>query len=354
MTNQNNTEKTFLKFEWNVDDWINIQDLSESLIWYEKFLKSSFKAFDVNVDEIEIKIFDIRKWSIIVDIIFQYDWNLLFWNIQNFLDIIKTIDLNLYNYIENNLINSIWNKANINFDSILRNIEKYWRENPVRTWFWVWIWTYYSWKILDALFIIIYKLIVKWKIKYSDNIDKKSDEEEIDFEWTKVKAKYIKKLKEKVINKWKAKELLEPIINDNITKIKIWNDENIIDSNNLDLFLWKWNQILPFLINWEKHEFIWSFTAMQSNKWETMKFKSQLVKINWKMNQTKNKHWDDFLFVVNLPHWKTTENYLNFYWESKILKLNAEILRENEYKKPKLKLLKVELVNEALFNIENL
>jgi len=354
MTNQNNTEKTFLKFEWNVDDWINIQDLSESLIWYEKFLKSSFKAFDVNVDEIEIKIFDIRKWSIIVDIIFQYDWNLLFWNIQNFLDIIKTIDLNLYNYIENNLINSIWNKANINFDSILRNIEKYWRENPVRTWFWVWIWTYYSWKILDALFIIIYKLIVKWKIKYSDNIDKKSDEEEIDFEWTKVKAKYIKKLKEKVINKWKAKELLEPIINDFITKIKIWNDENIIDSNNLDLFLWKWNQILPFLINWEKHEFIWSFTAMQSNKWETMKFKSQLVKINWKMNQTKNKHWDDFLFVVNLPHWKTTENYLNFYWESKILKLNAEILRENEYKKPKLKLLKVELVNEALFNIENL
>jgi len=347
-----NSEKTFLKFEWDVDNWINIKDLSESLIWYEKFLKSSFKAFDLNVDNVEIKIFDIRKWSIIIDILFQYDWNQLFWSITNFLDIIKTIDIELYNYIQDNLINSIWNSVNINFDNIWEEIEAYWRQNPISSSMWVWFWMHYTLKILDKLLEKIYKLIVKWKIKYSEALEKKPDEEEIDFEWTKIKAKYIKKLKEKVINKWKAKELLEPIINDNITKIKIWNNENVIDSNNIDLFLWKWNQILPFLINWEKHDFIWSFTAMQSNKWETMKFKSELVKINWKMLKTENKHWENFLFVVNLPYWETTENYINFYWESKILKLNAEILRENKYKKPKLRLLKVELINEPLFNID--
>lgn len=345
----NNTEITFLKFEWNIDNWIKIQDLSNSLIWYEKFIKSSFKSFDVNVENIELRIFDIRKWSIIVDIIFQYELFELFLTTNTFLDILKIVDVDAFNYVQNNIINTFWLNAEISIKTLWESVEAYWRQKPVSTWIWVAVWVHYSLKILDKLLEKIYFLIVDKKIKNSKNIDTLSDEQEIELDWMNIKWKYLKKLKNTVINKWKAKELLEPIINDDIEVIKIWNEESIIDSWNINLFLWEWSEILPFLINGQSYEFIWSFTAMQSNKWETMKFKSQLVKYTSKMIQTKNQHSEDFLFVVHLPYWLTTENYISYYWESKILKLTAEVLRENEFKKPKLKLLNVELVNESLF-----
>lgn len=349
MYNENNSETTFLKFEWDIDEWIKIQDLSNALIWYEKFIKSSFKSFDVNVDNIELKIYDIRKWSIIVDIVFQYELLNLFLTTNTFLDILKVVDLDIFNHVQENIVNTFWLNAEVSVKSIWESIEAYWRQNPVSTAIWVTTWTHYSLKILDKLLLKIYYFIVNKKLKNSTAIDNSNDEQEIDLDWIKVKWKYLKKLKNNVINKWKAKELLEPIINDDIETIKIWNEESIINSWNINLFLWEWSEILPFLTNWQVYDFIWSFTAMQSNKWETMKFKAQLVKIDWKMIQTKNKHWEDFLFVVNLPYWETTENYITYYWESKILSLKAEILRDNEYKKPKLKLLSVKLINQPLF-----
>lgn len=347
-----NTESTFLKFEWDVDDWIKIQDLSNALAWYEKFIKSSFKSFDVNVENVELKIYDIRKWSIIIDIIFQYELLELFLTPNTFLDILKVVDLEIFNHVQENIVNTFWLNAEVNVKTIWESIETYWRQNPVRTSIWVTVWTHYSLKILDKLLAKIYFFIVNKKLKNSVSIDNSNDEQEIDLDWTHVKWKYLKKLKNTVINKWKAKELLEPIINDDIESIKIGNEESIINSSNINLFLGEWSEILPFLVNGQKYEFLGSFTAMQSNKWETMKFKTQLVKIDWKIVQTKNKHWEDFLFVVNLPYWETTENYISYYWESKILKLEAEILRENEYKKPKLKLLNVDLVNQPLFKNE--
>lgn len=345
-------ESTFLKFEWNVDNWIKIDDLSNSLIWYEKFIKSSFKSFDINIENIELKIYDIRKWSIIVDIFFQYELLELFLTTNTFLDILKIVDINIFNHVQENIINVFWVNSEVSVKSIWESIEAYWRQNPVRSRIWVTFWTHYSLKILDKLLEKIYYFIVDKKLKNSIAVDNYNDEQEIDLDWVKVKWKYLKKLKNTVINKWRAKELLEPIINDDIEVIKIWNELNIINTNNINLFLWEWNEILPFLINWQQYEFIGSFTAMQSNKWETMKFKSQLVKIKWRMEKTENRHWEDFLFVVNLPYWETTESYISYYWESKILNLKAEILRENEYKKPKLRLISVDLINKPLFESE--
>lgn len=337
-------ENTFLKFEWNIDDWIKIQDLSEALIWYDKFLRSSFKAFDINIDNIDIKIFDIRKGSIIVDIALQYQLHNLFISVNSFLDILKIVDLDLFNYIQDTLVNTFWTNIEINFKEIDKAVENYCVNNPWKSMLYFYLLT----KVIEK----IYDLIVNKKIKHSKVIDDCSDDQEIDLDWVKVKWKYLKKLKNNIINKWKAKELLNPIIDDDIEVIKIWNDENIINTSNINLFLWEWNQILPFLLNWHRYKFVWSFTAMQSNKWETMKFKSQIVNVWWKNESTKNKHWEDFLFVVNLPYWETTEDYTSFYWESKILELTAEVIRDNEYKKPKLRLLTVDLINKPLFDIE--
>lgn len=347
MKNGVNIEENYIRFEWNLDEWIKISDLSESLIGYEKFIKSTFKVFNINTNNIEFKVHNIRKWSIIVDLISQYNILQIISDVNTFLDILKIIDIEVFNYIQEHLINIYWNTQEISILTILETIEKYWIENPIKTW----VWLHYSLKILDNLLSKVIKLIKDKKIKHNWTIDLISDEQEVDFWDIKIKWKYIKKIKKDIVNKWKAKDLLEPIINENIETITI-GDNSPIDKSNIELFLWEGNQILPQLRNWEIHNFIGSFTAMQSNKWETMKFKSEFVNINWKIIWTKNKKGDNFLFVVNIPYWQTTENYINYYWESKKLNLEAEILRANEYTKPKLKIIKVIQNNPHLFTTE--
>ncbi len=352
-----NIDRTFLKLEGvNLNNWISIQDLSEILKWYEKFIKESLSSFDIKYNNIDLKISDIKKGSIIVDLIFHYEILDLFSSTNNFLDILQIIDLDLYDYVQENLVNNIWWHQEITNENILQTIQKYWKDNieefwkeyPVLTNIIVWG-AIAGLPVLSWLLYKIYNLIAKKKIKNSSSIDNLSDNDEIDLGNTKIKWKYIKKLKHRVISSWKAKDLLEPIINDEIDIIKLWDENNIINSSNLELFLWEWNQILPWLINWQKYHFTGSFTAMQSNKWETMKFKSKFVNINWTEFETKDKSGRYFLFVVNIPYRETTENYSQFYWDSKILHLEAEVLRENEYKKPKLKLLNVEVINKQLF-----
>ena len=75
--------------------------------------------------------------------------------------------------------------------------------------------------------------------------------------------------------------------------------------------LWDWFELY-------NSEFNWSFTAMQSNRGKTITFLS---------HHFKSSNNQPFQFSCYLKDWKTTEDYSDFYWASKSLKMLAEVIR---------------------------
>ncbi len=317
-----------IKYEWiNVDNWMDIDDFWESLIWFSELAKDIFKVWKIKTD-VDVKITSVRKWSIIVDIALSLqDYIHSFWSFQDFLYFIEITNIELFNEITNKL-QEIWSE----WVQKWKDLESFNKDYPtigsiISNWIYDLIKTY--------LIIVIY-FKIKWK-----KIDNVRDKENIDiWNWKQVKWETLKSIK-KIVNKWKSSHFLEPIIEDKVSDIKIWKDNDFIEinNNNFEYFIWEWNEILPELKNWEKYEFNWSFTAMQSNRGETITFLSHHFKSN--NNQP-------FYFSCYLMDWNTTEDYSDFYGTSKSLKILAEVIRISNYKKPKLKILEVELYQTSL------
>lgn len=317
-----------IKYEWiNLDNWMNIKDFWESLIWFSELSKDIFKIWKIRTD-VDVKIISVRKWSIVVDIALSIE-NYInsFSNFTDFLYFIEITNLDFYNEIISKLqeIGKIWIEK-------WNDLESFNKDYPT-------IWSIIANWVYDLIktFLIV-TVIFKIKEKNTNNI---LNTDNIDiWNWKIVKWETLKEIK-KIVSKWKWTHFLEPIIEDKVSKINIWEEWNFIeiDNSNFEYFIWEWNEILPELVNWNKYEFIWSFTAMQSNRWETISFSSHQYKYN--NNQS-------FQFNCFLLDWKTTEDYAEFYWNSKELKLTAEVIRVSNYKKPKLKILNVELHQTAL------
>jgi len=306
---------------------MDIEDFWESLIWFSELSKEIFKVWKIKTD-VDVKITSVRKWSIIVDIaISLQDYVNSFWSFEDFLYFIEITNTELFNEITNKL-EEIWN----NWVKNINSLEEWAKEHPIQWWI-VWAWIY---DLIKTTFVAIKDYKVKNK-----KVENIWDKENIDlWNWKIVKWETLKSIK-KIVNKWKSSHFLEPIIEDKVSNIKIWKDNDFIEinDNNFEDFVWKWNEILPELINWEKYEFNWSFTAMQSNRGETITFLSHHFKSN--NNQP-------FQFSCYLKDWETTEDYSDFYGASKSLKVLAEVIRVSNYKKPKLKILEVELFQQIL------
>lgn len=328
------SEKISIRYKWNwlsLNDWIDIEELWNNLLEFSKLSKSILKeVWHVDIKDINLRIVWLRNWSIIVDIIINNVWNILEWfkDLYSLLDYLHTVDLEIYNTAVN-FINTSVNSYN--------EIENWWKDHPVFIWLMTLLLSSYWWSITKFL-----KKIVKISKDVKDNkkIDVIKDNQEINLSWEKVKWSIAKRTK-KLVNQWKYIDFLEPFIDDKVKSIEIWENENYekIDENDYQQLLWKWFEILPQYINGSTYDFVGSFTAMQSNIWETMTLKSIDLK------DRSNK---PMLFSCIPDDNYTSEQYKNYYWESIIVKVTAEVIRESVYKKPKLKIKNVILMNPTL------
>ena len=317
-----------IKYEWlNVDNWMDIKDFWESLIWFSELSKEIFKIWKIKT-EVDVKITSVRKWSIIVDIaLWISDYIHSFSSFEDFLYFIEITNTELFNEITDKL-QELWTEWANKWNSL----EEYAKENPIAWWI--------IWASIFELIKLTFLSIKDYKIK-DKNIENIWNKENINiWNWKFIKWETLKAIK-KVVNKWKSSHFLEPIIEDKVSNIKIWKEADYIEINNdnFEYFIGKWNEILPELENGKNYEFTGSFTAMQSNRWETISFASHLH---------KNNNGQPFHFSCYLLDWKTTEDYAEYYWNSKDLKIIAEVIRISNYKKPKLKIIEVELHQQVL------
>jgi len=318
----------YIKYEWiNVDNGMDIADFWESLIWFSELSKEIFKVWKIKTD-VDVRVTSVRKWSIIADIaISLQDYIHSFWSFEDFLYFLEITNTELFNEITSKL-QEIWS----DWVQKWKDLESFNKDYPT-------VWSIIANGIYDLLKTYLF-VVIYFKIK-SRNIDKIRDDENVNiWNWQQVKWETLKLIK-KIVNKWKSSHFLEPIIEDKVSSIKIWKGDGFIEINhqNFEDFIWEWNEVLPELKNWEKYEFIWSFTAMQSNRGETITFLSH----HFKTSNNKN-----FQFSCYLVDWKTTENYSDYYGSSKSLKVLAEVIRISDYKKPKLKILDVEVYQTIL------
>lgn len=328
---KNISMKFSLKYEWvNVDNWMDIKDFWESLLGFWELSKEIFKVGKIKTD-VDVKITSVRKGSIIVDIALSLtDYINSFSSFEDFLYFIEITNRELFIEITSKLetiSNESVNKIN--------TLEQWAKENPIKWW----VIGACVYDLIKTTLLVVKDYKIKWR-----KVENIWDKEDIDIgSWKMIKWETLKSIKV-LVDKWKSVHFLEPIIEDKVNKIKIWKDSEYIEINNdnFEYFIWEWNEILPELKNWWKYEFRWSFTAMQSNRWETITFLS---------NHFKNNNNQAFQFSCYLVDGKTTEDYSDFYWASKSLKLQAEVIRVSNYKKPKLKILDVELHQTSL-NLE--
>jgi hypothetical protein len=294
------SEKISIRYKWNwlsLNDWIDIEELWNNLLEFSKLSKSILKdVWHVDITNVNLKIVWLKNWSIIVDIIINNAWNILEWfkDLYSLLDYLYTVDLEVYK-LATDFINKNVNSYN--------EIENRWKDHPVFLLLVSFLLNVYRWSITKFL-----KKILKISKSVKDNkkIDTLKDNQDIILSWESIKWSIAKRTK-KLVDQWKYEEFLEPFIDDKIESIEIWeeNDFEKIDETNYQKMLWTWFEIVPQFKNGEVYDFVWSFTAMQSNIWETMTLRSSDIK------DRANK---PMLFSCIPDDDCTSEQYKNYYW----------------------------------------
>ena len=327
--------KISLIYKWDnvsLENWISIEELGEQLISFSDLSKTIFKeVWKIDTKDLDLRITWLKNGSIIIDLIVNNIGDFVSWfkNVYDFLNYLHTIDIDIYNkaveYI-NTSVNSY------------KELENWGKNHPVALSISTLIIASYGDKLTQFLKRIL-KISKKVKILDIENVN---DDSEINIDWLQVKWKIAKNTK-KIVNQWKFVDFLEPIAEDKVTAIDIWleNDFEEINNNDFENLIGAWFEILPEYENGKEYDFLWSFTAMQSNTGETMTLKS---------SNLKDKNGKYFLLSCIPSDWHTTEEYKEFYWESIIVNVQAEVLRASIYKKPKLIIKNVSRTNPTLFN----
>lgn len=319
----------FIRYGWSsIEDGIDIRDFGESLIGFQEFSKEILKAGKISSD-IDIKVTSVREGSIIVDIVFGVKQiHELFWSLEEFLYFLQIVAPGYYAQIQGQLT-AIGGEAFHTW----QDLEAFGRSNPVAT-------TFACAGVYDLIKIGI-KTIGKFRVK-TKSVETISDTELIDiWDGQKVPWSFLKQTK-RIIESWKSIDFLEPLVDEKIQTIQVGTLDSYeeVNETNLEYFIGEGQEILSSLKNGDVTVFKGSFTGMQSNHGETMTFKSS------EFRDRRNNH---ILFCCLLPSWKKTEDFKDYYGESKSLKLIAEVYRSSPYKKPKLILREVEMMQIAMF-----
>lgn len=313
----------YIHYELNELDSIDLEALWKSIIWFNSLLKETFKISNIDW-EIEIQAIQPKEGSIIIPILFDLALNhsdLLFWNIDNFLDFLQITNTDLYNQA-NQYIQEVWySTANeINFwtieiikwnTSIQKDFNNFADKRP-------WEFAIYQ-KVGEILLWLFYL----WIFKKTKELKNKNIP---DNETPKSYFSKIKKI-------WKRfKGALFPLKTWDVKEIwfsKTWNkkdiDENTkITPKNMGDYLPDSEEIMKSYKDWLKYNFTWEIKNFQSSRWDFLKIKVETDE--WKK-----------LLVCKPSDWHTTEEFIQYYKKKVFFK--AEVLRESMFQIPKLKIL---------------
>jgi hypothetical protein len=143
----------------------------------------------------------------------------------------------------------------------------------------------------------------------------------------------------KLIEKNKFGQFVKPIAEESATSIDISSDKNFrknttrIDTNNFEEYMGKDSEILPEFINGDERSIAGSITSLKSTRGDSLTFHFK----------TSEKTYNLDLFPEAD---KTTKNYVKFYLEE--VNLTARVERTSLFKKPKLHLINIELLQQEL------
>lgn len=307
----NSKSYLFIKYEGsqkNDNCTVDLSELGTSLVGFDRLIKELIKVSRIR-GAFSVQATSYRKGSIVVDLLINiktFFEQLPFDNPQDLLDFLSVVDDSLY-------------KKALDFFQDLRNTSKsiydFLTIHPVE---------------LSVAALFIDKIIEKaGRYKESKNVNNKEFPQRI--------AREINKLIQK---KHAFRLALKPIIEDKAASISIstskdFKKSTVINHNNFQEYLGDDEKILEHFINGQLHTLDGEITSLKSTRGDSLTF-SYIYN-----NNTYN-------LDLYPQEGTSTKNYINFYKEKVVIE--AEVIRNSFYKKPKLKLHLIEYKQRKLFN----
>lgn len=288
-------------------DEIALIDLGASLVGFDRLVRELIKTTRIK-GVVSIRAAAFREGSIIIDALVEikdFVEELPFETISDLLDFLK-----ISSSVAWETAMEFFNEFKDGYDSL----EKYFTKHPVS---------------LGLIAIAITVLIDKAK-NYKKLPRTPSDDlpERIAVELHKRIQKHAFKL------------AFKPIIEDKVSSIHVSPNKNFIgsakiDQTNFQDYLGENDMILPHLENGSIYDLKGEITSLKSTRGDSLTFQYRF----------KSKKYNLDLLP---PLGETTKNYTDYYKEN--VNLNSEVIRASLYKKPKLKLINIELQQMQLFD----
>jgi len=289
----------------------DLTTLGESFIGFDIVLKNFIEISDLD-GELTIRTEKISEGSVIVHIIMNLASAMPFLSIKSFIDFLAftggkeyALALSFFSAFENThaTINDFYNKYPADAEAI--NF---------------------------LLGVFVGKMLEAAKHQKEPPTTESAKKLRLPLTWAK-KLHYM--IKDK-----KFKKTVKPIVEGEVDKIQLSVDKYFkelteINNENFENYLPENEKILPELENGTTHDFIAELLAIQSTKGEILKFKINNI----------DPHYD--LLIAHPMEETNTEDYIKYY--KKNVNLRAEILRKSLYKRPELRILKIENLQTDIF-----
>ena len=282
---------------------IDLALLGESIIGFHKVINELFKIANIK-GQISIKATSPRSGSIIFDIFVNILTTIPFDNFQDYYDFLAVIG-HLPTTGEIYLLNNAH-----------QDVNAYFRRNSFD----------------QGWFFIFLAMLIKWSPKQKKTITTQDED------GNKLPPKHAAKL-QSLIKRKRFNKDLKPFVEDEVSEIVVSPDRDFkikatINNNNFADYLSEDQQICPEFINGKAYKMTGRILNLQSAKGDYMKFKAD------NMNPKYN-------LLVALPkEGSKTEHYKDFYKQR--VNILSEIIRESVYKKPKIKILTIELLQKPM------
>jgi len=291
------------------DSNIPLSDLGKSLISFERIVNDLSEIFGIDT-KVEVLATTHREGSHIVDLLLQvsdtFD-SLPFDSPEHFLEFLKFAN------------EEAWRQASsflVDLKEIHRTVNDYCAKNPADLG-------------LFALLIPGLFALVRMQRKTPSPVDPNMSDR-------------IAKQVYKLIEKNKFGKFVNPIAEESASAIEISSDKKFkknstrIDASNFEEYMGKDSEILPEFIDGDECLITGKITSLKSTRGDSLTFHFK----------SKEKTYNLDLFPEAD---KTTKNYVEYYLEEVIL--TARIERTSIFKKPKLHLININLVQQEL-NLE--
>jgi len=299
----------YIKYEGSIsqdDSCVVLSDLGQSLIAFEELIKHLGHTFKLETD-IGVYITSRRQGSQIIDVLVQIREtidSLPFDSVEHLLEFLKLAS------------HDLWQQATAFFDELKevhRTVNDFGKEYPVNI----------------ALFVLLIPSIIKW-VRGQRHKPSPVD--------NRISERLAKELF-KLIQKNRFGNFIYPIVNESAKSIEVSTDRDFrkntarVDTNNFEDYMGEETEILPHLEDSVECQLRGEITSLKSTRGDSLTF-----------------HFQDKGKVYNLDLFpregKTTKHYVQFYKEN--VEVRAIVERTSVYKKPKLHILDLSLVQPEL------